>query len=274
MFESLDNFRYLWDTVDILLIAVIVYYFLKMIEGTRAAQVLFGLFILFILYHFSQRGLFTLNWLLGHFLGSFILIIVILFQNDIRKTLAALGRRPFLLRFSKPKITETYIDEIVKASSYMSSKKIGCLIAIERENSLNDYVEIGMKLDSLVSIELIISIFNPSSPLHDGAIVIGNNRILSAGSFFPLLTDPDLELDLGSRHRAALGITSETDTVVIIVSEETGIMSLSYNGEIIRGLDSASLRSNLIELLGLERKEVGFNSYLGNLFNKLNSVKK
>ena len=131
-----------------------------------------------------------------------------------------------------------------------------------------------MKIDSMVSIELIISIFNPSSPLHDGAIVIGSNRILSAGSFFPLLTDPDLELELGSRHRAALGISSETDTVVIIVSEETGIMSLSYNGEIIRGLDSASLRSNLIELLGLEKKEVGFNSYLGNLFSKLNSVKK
>lgn len=253
MFDALWNFRYVWDTLDIVLVAFIVYYALMMIEGTRAFQVLLGLVLLFVLYYFSQRGLFTLNWILGQFLGSIILIVVILFQHDIRRGLAAIGRRPFLLNISSGKTKELFVEEIVKAASYLSSRQIGALIAIERSNSLNDFIEIGMRIDALVSRELIISIFNPSSPLHDGGIIIVGSRIVSAGSFFPLVTDPDLERELGTRHRAAIGLSAETDALVITVSEETGSISLSIAGDIKRGLDATSLNNQLLESLGIKR---------------------
>ncbi|MEK6223399.1 MAG: diadenylate cyclase, partial [Thermodesulfobacteriales bacterium] len=168
MFDTILNFRYVWDTLDIALVAFIIYYALTMIEGTRALQVLFGLVLLFALFYLSQEGLFTLNWILGQFLGSIILIVVILFQHDIRRALAAIGRRPFLLKISSGKTKESYVEEIVKASSYLANRQIGALIVIERNNSLADFIEIGMRIDSLLSRELIISIFNTSSPLHDG----------------------------------------------------------------------------------------------------------
>ena len=255
MLEELLSFRYVWDTVDIVLVAFIIYYALRMLEGTRALQVLFGFVLLIVLYYVSQRGLFTLNWILGQFLGSIILIVVILFQNDIRRGLAALGRRPFLLKISPGKSKELFSEEIVKAASYMSNRHIGALIAIERSNSLADFIEIGMRIDALVSRELIISIFNPSSPLHDGGIIIVGNRILSAGSFFPLVTDPDLERELGTRHRAAIGLSAETDAVVIVVSEETGTISLAMGGEIKRGLDATSLNNQLLDSLGIQKSD-------------------
>lgn len=260
--ESIIDFRYFWDTLDILLVALIFYYILKIIEGTRAAQILFGLAVVVLLFFASQStGLFTLNWVLNHFLGSIILIIVILFQNDIRKALANIGKKPLLLRFGKVLSEEETVDELVKASTFLASRKIGALIAIERNSSLEDFVELGMKLDSNISRELIISIFNPSSPLHDGGIVIGGNKILSAGSFFPLETDPDLERNLGTRHRAAIGLSSETDAVVIVVSEETGTISLGIQGEIKRGLDATSLFNNLADLLNVKPTKLNEEKY-------------
>jgi uncharacterized protein (TIGR00159 family) len=253
MFDTIQNFRYIWDTLDIVLVAFIIYYALTMIEGTRALQVLLGLILLFVLFYLSQGGLFTLNWILGQFLGSIILIVVILFQHDIRRGLAAIGRRPFLLRISSGKTGESYVEEIVKAASYLANRKIGALIAIERNNSLADFIEIGMRIDSLLSRELIISIFNTASPLHDGGIIVVRDRIASAGSFFPLVTDPDLERELGTRHRAAIGLSSETDAVVVTVSEETGTISLSMGGEITRGLDATSLHNHLLDALGISR---------------------
>lgn len=253
MLDVILNYRYVWDTVDIVLVAFIVYYALRMLEGTRALQVLFGFVLLIVLYYVSQRGLFTLNWILGQFLGSIIIIVVIIFQNDIRRGLAAIGRRPFLLRMSPGKSKELSSEEIVKAASYLANRQIGALIAIERNNSLADFIEIGMRIDSLVSRELIISIFNPSSPLHDGGIIIVGNRILSAGSFFPLITDPDIERELGTRHRAAMGLSSETDAIVIVVSEETGTISLALGGEIKRGFDATSLHNQLLDSLGIRK---------------------
>jgi len=253
MFDTILNFRYVWDTLDIILVAFIIYYALTMIEGTRALQVLFGLVLLFVLFYLSQRGLFTLNWILGQFLGSIILIVVILFQHDIRRGLAAIGRRPFLFKISSGKTKESFVEEIVKASSYLANRQIGALIAIERSNSLADFIEIGMRIDALLSRELIISIFNPSSPLHDGGIIIVGDRIASAGSFFPLVTDPDLERDLGTRHRAAIGLSSESDAVVVVASEETGSISLAFAGEITRGLDATSLNNALLDALGIKR---------------------
>ncbi|MFA9408522.1 MAG: diadenylate cyclase CdaA [Candidatus Dadabacteria bacterium] len=255
MFDTILNFRYVWDTLDIALVAFIIYYALTMIEGTRALQVLFGLVLLFALFYLSQEGLFTLNWILGQFLGSIILIVVILFQHDIRRALAAIGRRPFLLKISSGKTKESYVEEIVKASSYLANRQIGALIVIERNNSLADFIEIGMRIDSLLSRELIISIFNTSSPLHDGGIIIVGDRIASAGSFFPLITDPDLERELGTRHRAAIGLSAETDAVVVVVSEETGTISMALGGEISRGLDATSLNNALLDALGIKRSK-------------------
>ena len=196
---------------------------------------------------------------MGQFLGSIILIVVILFQHDIRRGLAAIGRRPFLLRISPGKTREAYVEEIVKASSYLANRKIGALIAIERNNSLADFIEIGMRIDSLLSRELIISIFNTASPLHDGGIIVVRDRIASAGSFFPLVTDPDLERELGTRHRAAIGLSSETDAVVVAVSEETGTISLAMGGEMTRGLDATSLHNQLLDALGITRPKQSSN---------------
>jgi len=268
MFDAILNFRYVWDTLDIILVAFIIYYVLRLLEGTRALQVLLGFVLLIVLYYVSQRGLFTLNWILGQFLGSIIIIVVILFQNDIRRGLAAIGRRPFLLKMSPGKSKELFTEEIVKAASYMANRQIGALMAIERVNSLSDFVEIGMRIDALVSRELIISIFNPSSPLHDGGIIIVGNRILSAGSFFPLATDPDLERELGTRHRAAIGLSLETDAIVIVVSEETGIISLAVGGEIMRGLDATSLQNQLLDLLGIKRPARGKADTAGGIIEK------
>jgi diadenylate cyclase len=207
-----------------------------------------------VLYFVSQRWeLFTLNWILGHFLGSIILIAVILFQSDIRRALAALGRNPLVLKISAGKSEELVVDEIVKSTSFLANRQIGALIAIERTNSLADFVEIGMRIDAWVSRELIISIFNTSSPLHDGGMIIGRNKILSAGSFFPLATDPDLERELGTRHRAAIGLSRETDAIVVVVSEETGTISLASEGNLTRGLDATSLNNRLLELLNIRR---------------------
>lgn len=254
MFDSIYNFRYIQDSLDIIIVALIFYYLLSLIEGTRAVQMLSGLGALFGLYFVSQRWeLFTLNWILGHFLGSIILIAVILFQSDIRRALAALGRNPLVLKISAGKSEELVVDEIVKSTSFLANRQIGALIAIERTNSLADFVEIGMRIDAWVSRELIISIFNTSSPLHDGGMIIGRNKILSAGSFFPLATDPDLERELGTRHRAAIGLSRETDAIVVVVSEETGTISLASEGNLTRGLDATSLNNRLLELLNIRR---------------------
>jgi diadenylate cyclase len=254
MFDALSNFRYLQDILDIIIVALIIYYILSLIEGTRAVQMLSGLVALFALYFVSQRWeLFTLNWILGHFLSSIILIAVILFQSDIRRALTALGKNPLVLKISSGKSEELVVDEIVKSTSFLANRQIGALIAIERANSLADFVEIGMRIDAWVSRELIISIFNTSSPLHDGGMIIGRNKILSAGSFFPLATDPDLERELGTRHRAAIGLSRETDAIVVVVSEETGTISLASEGNLTRGLDATSLNNRLLELLNIRR---------------------
>ncbi|HSG32264.1 MAG TPA: diadenylate cyclase CdaA [Thermodesulfobacteriota bacterium] len=254
MFEFISNYRYVQDTLDIVFVAFIIYFVLRFIEGTRAVQMIFGLLSLVIIYFLSQNfDLFTINWLLGNFLSFIILIAVILFQHDLRRVLAAIGRSPFLLHFHPVKSNKSIVDEIVKSASYLSNNKIGALIAIERNNNLGDFVEIGTEIDAILSTQLIISIFNPASPLHDGAIIVSNEKILSAGSFFPLATDPDLDKDLGTRHRAAIGVTRETDCVVVIVSEETSKISLASQGELIRAMDASSLNQKLLEILELNK---------------------
>lgn len=273
MLDAILNFRYLSDTADIIVVALVIYYILRLIEGTRAVQMLFGLASIFVLYFLSQKWeLYTLNWILDHFLGSIILIVVILFQNDIRRALAAVGGNPLGLKTYYRKSEQLVVDEIVKAASFLASRRIGALIAIEGKDSLADFVEVGMRLDAWVSRELIITIFSKDSPLHDGGMIVGKNKILSVGSFFPLATDPDLERELGTRHRAAIGLSRETDAAVVVASEETGIISLAFRGNLMRGLDATSLDNRLLDILGVKRRRTENHGILS--FLRKNQVEK
>jgi diadenylate cyclase len=242
------NFRW-QDAVDIGIVAFVSYQVINLIRGTRAAQMLMGLLVVFATYLASQYfELHTLNWVLDNFLASMILVIVVIFQNDIRRALTQVGAgRSFAGgdRF----IAGQVLEELVRAAAVLASKRIGALIAIERDVGLNEYIEGGTRLDARVSRELIHSIFLTSSPLHDGALILQGGRISAAGCFLPLTTNPSVSKTLGTRHRAALGLTEETDAVVIVVSEEEGTISLVREGRITRDLDAGTLRTTLQQLL-------------------------
>ena len=231
--STIQNFRFFSDSLDILIVAIIFFYVLKAIEGTRSSQILLGLVAMAVLYFASRKwGFFTLNWVLTHFLGFVILIVIILFQDDIRRGLANIGKKPLLFSFAKQAANETMIQELSDACSFLSSRKIGALIAIERQESLRMFP--GRPINASLSSEMIISIFNPSSPLHDGGVIVKDEVIVSAGCFFPISTDLELGTELGTRHRAAIKLSTETDAVMVIVSEETGKISLAADGELKR----------------------------------------
>jgi len=249
-----DVIRYfkLSDLIDILIVSFIIYRILLLIQGTRALQMAGGLIFLVFLYFISEIfQLLTLNWILHTFLSSILLLIIIIFQDDIRKALAQIGKAPF----SRIQVQYSYgIEEVVRAVSQMAEKKIGALIVFEREISLKDYLEGATIMDAKISEELLISIFYPKSPLHDGAVIISEGKIKAAGVVLPLSTNPDIAKDLGTRHRAALGITEVTDAVAVIVSEERGQISIAVGGKITRDITPATLRKMLSQLLGFETK--------------------
>jgi len=242
------NFR-IQDLIDIAIIAFVIYRIIDLIRGTRAVQMAIGLVVIFFAYLLSQTfQLFTLNWILDNFLSSFLLVIVVIFQNDIRRALAEVGSGPF---FGRERSMQTQdLEEITKAAVTLASKHIGALIVIQREVGLNEYMEIGTRLEARISRELINSIFLTSSPIHDGALVVQKGRITAAGCFLPLTTNPHVSKTLGTRHRAAIGLTEETDAVAIVVSEEEGKMSLVREGRITRDIDAGTLRNTLQQLLG------------------------
>ncbi len=248
-FEILGNLRWLLDLLDIALVAFIIYRIILLIKGTRAVQMVLGLAVILIVYMGSQvGGLHTLHWILDNFLSSIILVIIVLFQNDIRRALIHVGRNPFFADLSYREETEV-MDELVKACVSMGNKKIGALIVIERETGLKDFLEVGVEIDAKVSSDLITSIFLPYSPIHDGALVIQQGRLKRAACFLPLSQNPDISKSLGTRHRAAIGLTELVDAVAIVVSEETGKISVVVGGRITRDLDSTSLRRVLKRLL-------------------------
>ena len=247
MLELLYNLR-LQDAIDILVIAYLIYRIIDLIRGTRAVQMLIGLAVLFLTYLSSQYfELYTLNWVLDNFLSSILLVIVVIFQDDIRRALTQVGTRPFF--GSEPGIQQEDLEEIIRAAVSLASKRIGALIVMQREVGLNEYVEVGTRLDARVSKELLTSIFLPPSPIHDGAIIIQQGRIIAAGCFLPLTTNPHVSKTLGTRHRAAIGLTEETDAVVIVISEEEGAISMVREGRITRNVDAGTLRSTLQKLL-------------------------
>jgi len=243
------------DVLDIFLVSIIVYYLLKFLLGTRGWQILLGLLFLLILWLIAKiLNLTTLSWIFDNIWAIGFFLIIVIFQPELRRALAKLGEGgPFSSFFlSRKKI----IDEVIRASTFLAERKIGALIVFERNIALENYTEGCVKIDSDISLELIISIFIPQTPLHDGAIIIKDQKIASARCFLPLTINPYIDKNIGTRHRAALGISEETDAVAIVVSEERGEISLAVEGKLHRNLDPLSLRDLLSEYLGLYRKSI------------------
>ncbi len=235
------------DILDILLVATIFYRVLLIIKGTKAAQMLIGIGVLFITLLFSKYlGLHTIDWIIQSLWAQIVLAVIILFQPEIRKTLAHMGEARFLPSFASAEEMRS-IEEIVRASIALSNRQIGALIVIEKETSLNDFIEMGTPLDAKVTHELLLSIFHPTSPMHDGAIIIRGNRVVAAGCFLPLTLSIDISKAFGTRHRAGIGLTEETDAVVIIVSEETGSITTAIGTSVEKNVDIGSLRDFLTE---------------------------
>lgn len=244
MFEVFTNLRW-QDVLDIGIIAFVIYHLINMIKGTRAMQMIIGLVIVLMAYVSSQvLGLFTLNWILDNFLASIILVVIVIFQSDIRRALTQVGTAPLFGGADRIERSQV-LEEITKAVVALASMRVGGLIVLEREVGLNDYIEVGTPLDARVSRELLESVFLPRSPIHDGAVVIQKGKIAAARCFLPLSVDSNLSKNIGTRHRAAVGLTEETDAVAIVVSEEQGKISLVVGGKIIPDVEGTQLRSSL-----------------------------
>jgi diadenylate cyclase len=246
-----------WDLVDILVVSVLIYELLKLIRGTRAVQMAAGGGVLVALFYGSRWAhLETVNWLIRNLVGYLVFAVIVLFQADIRRALAHLGRAPFFRYFAKPESAEESIEELVVAASMLSAQRIGAIIALERQIGLRNYIEGGIPLDAVLTYDLLLSVFQPSSPLHDGAVIVQDDRVAAAACFLPLTVNPKLSKEMGSRHRAALGLTEENDSVAIVVSEENGVISVVADGQIERGLDADALRARLRSLV-LQRRAAG-----------------
>jgi diadenylate cyclase len=247
-----------WDLLDILLVAFIVYQLLLFLRGTHAVQMALGALVLVVLYWTSLlANLQTVNWLLRTFLPFLVFGIIVVFQSEIRKVLAHLGKTPVPFLGAVARRKEEVVDEVVLATTTLASSRTGAIIVIEREMGLRSYIETGIALDALLTYDLLISIFNPETPLHDGAVILQGNRVAAAACFLPLTVNPELSRALGSRHRAAIGLSEDTDAVAVVVSEETGIISLVEGGRIRRELDGAELKQALLESLeGKDRQAV------------------
>lgn len=235
-----------WDLVDILVVSFLIYEVLLLIRGTRAVQMaLGGTLIIGLLYGSRWGHLETVNWLIRNFLSYVVFAVIVLFQGDIRRALAHLGRSPFFRYFAKPESAEESIEELVVAATMLSGRRIGAIIALERQIGLRNYIEGGIPLDAVLTYDLLVSIFQPTSPLHDGAVIVQDDKVAAAACFLPLTVNPRLSKELGSRHRAAIGLTEENDSIAIVVSEETGNISFVADGQIERGLSADDLRQHL-----------------------------
>lgn len=247
--------------IEILILWYVIYILLVFIKGTRTVQVLKGLFMLIVAFFLSQIiDLAVINWILMRVFAIAVVAFFIIFQPELRRGLARLGQSPFFGVFSKEH--RRIIDEIIKAVVALSRKKIGALIALEREIGLRTYIESGIPLASKVSSEIINTIFMPNTPLHDGGVIMRGGRVQAAGCLFPLTENPKVSKTLGTRHRAALGLSEETDAVVIVVSEETGTISLAVSGKLTRNVDEGTLRKSLDKLYGPEKRMKSLKHHL------------
>jgi diadenylate cyclase len=239
-----------WDVLDIGIVAVVIYEIVKALRGTRAVQMAMGMALLLLMSYVSRWGhLETIDWLIRNSLGYVVFAVIVLFQADIRRALAHLGRAPFFRYFLTTEGAEETIEEIAVAATQLSGLRFGAIIVIERQIGLRNYIEAGLPLDAMLTYDLLVSMFQPKSPLHDGAVIIQNDRIAAAACFLPLTINPLLAKHLGTRHRAAIGLTEENDAIAIIVSEETGNISIALDGQLEGPFDATTLKVRLKALI-------------------------
>src|SRR6188508_1715051 len=243
-----------WDLVDIAIVSFLIYEFLKLIRGTRAVQMGVGTLLIVALFYVSRLApLQTVNWLIRNALLYVAFAAIVIFQSDIRRALAHFGQAPFFRYFNRQQAADETIEEVVVAATMLSAQNVGAIIAIEREIGLRNYIESGIPLDSTLTYDLLVTIFQPGSPLHDGAVILQEGRVAAAACFLPLTVNPRVSRELGTRHRAAIGLTEECDAVAVVVSEETGLISIALNGAIERGLSPDDLRERLKSLVTMRR---------------------
>ncbi|HSL24292.1 MAG TPA: diadenylate cyclase CdaA [Vicinamibacterales bacterium] len=243
-----------WDVLDILVVAFVVYEALKLIRGTRAVQMALGSFLVIVLFFMSGLlPLQTVNWMIRNMLLYVAFAAIVIFQSDIRRALAHLGRAPFFRYFARSQAAEEAIAELVVAAQMLSAQRTGAILVVEREIGLRNYIESGIPLDATLTYDLLVTIFQAGSPLHDGAVIIQENRIAAAACFLPLTVNPKIGREFGTRHRAAIGISEESDAVAIVVSEESGQISLALEGDIDRSLNPDQLTQRLQALIAPRR---------------------
>jgi diadenylate cyclase len=245
------------DAIDILVVAVVLYRVFVMFKETRAVQMLLGLGGLMVASFVARRfELFSTSWLLENFWSFWVLALIVLFQPELRRALAQLGQSPLFqgMALVAREQRSHLLDDVVKAADALAGRRIGALLVLERNTGLRNYAELGVPLDAMVSADLLVSLFLPYSPLHDGAVFIRGDRVAAAGCFLPLSRNTQLGRAMGTRHRAALGLAEETDAVVLVVSEESGRISLAVGGRMESALDRDSLRSRLVELFSLHEQ--------------------
>src|SRR6476646_6831395 len=239
-----------WDLLDIAIVAFLIYEFLLLIRGTRAVQMGVGTLIIVALFYVSRLApLQTVNWLIRNMLVYVAFAAIVIFQSDIRRALAHFGQAPFFRYFNRQEAADETIEEIVVAATMLSAHKVGAIVAVEREIGLRNYIESGIPLDATLTYDLLVTIFKPGSPLHDGAVILQEGRVSAAACFLPLTVNPRLSRELGTRHRAAIGLTEENDAAAVIVSEESGLISIALGGQIERGLTPDTLRERLQRLI-------------------------
>ncbi|SES15843.1 diadenylate cyclase CdaA [Salipaludibacillus aurantiacus] len=248
MFADISILRVLAIIVDVFLVAFVIYKLIMVIRGTRAVQLVKGITVILTVWFLSgYLGLHTLQWIMQQAVTYGLLAIIIIFQPELRRALEQLGRGRLFQSstIADEEEVKQSIDHIIKAANYMGKRRIGALISLERETGMNDYIETGITMNAKLTSELLINVFIPNTPLHDGAVILKNNQIMAAGCYLPLSENPFISKELGTRHRAALGVSEVTDAITIAVSEETGGISVTKNGELHRSLDEEALRKLL-----------------------------
>lgn len=265
MAQFLSQLRIAFDwrsIIDIAVVAVVLYQLIMLIKGTRAVQLLKGILVLLIISNLAKFfGLSTINWLLGQVWQMLFIALPVVFQPELRRALEQIGRGRFFVYHPQaigPEVLIQVTEELVRCTQVLSKNRIGALMAIERETGVQEFVETGIKIDGVVSSEFLVNIFIPNTPLHDGAVIIRGDRVAAAGCFLPLSENPNIQKELGTRHRAAIGLTEVSDALIIIVSEETGAISVALDGVLTRFLDEKTLR----ELLTRELQVKPTKSYV------------
>jgi diadenylate cyclase len=239
-----------WDVLDIAIVSLVIYELLKAIRGTRAIQMAAGSALLLLMFYLSRWGqLQTVDWMIRNVVPYLVFAAIVLFQADIRRALAHFGRAPFFRYFLTQEGADETIEEIAVAAAQCAAQRIGAIVVVERQIGLRNYIEAGLPLDAMLTYDLLVSIFQPKSPLHDGAVIVQIDRVAAAACFLPLTVNPQLARNLGTRHRAAIGLTEENDAVAVIVSEETGRISVALDGKIEGPYEADGLKKRLRALL-------------------------